>query len=61
VWHTRPPNFTDQPRDVIWQILTRKQPVITGAGSNTKKPGKSAARLDLVSWRKDPGILKEVI
>ena len=25
IWHTRPPNFTDQPRDVIWQILTRKK------------------------------------
>lgn len=26
LWHTRPPNFTAQPRDVIWQIFTRKQP-----------------------------------
>ncbi len=27
IWHTRPPNFTDQARDVIWQIFTRKQPI----------------------------------
>ena len=27
IWHTRPPNFTDQPRDVIWQIFTKKEPI----------------------------------
>lgn len=31
LWHTRPPNFTDEPRDVIWQILGRKtQPMSDG-------------------------------
>ena len=24
IWHTRPPNFTDQPRDVIWQVFRGK-------------------------------------
>ena len=34
IWHTRPPNFTAQPRDVIWQIFTRKEPVKASAAKH---------------------------
>jgi hypothetical protein len=34
LWHTRPPNFTSQPRDVVWQIFTRKQPVSAREGAH---------------------------